>query len=59
MSIEEFDQTVSKAAVRLDKRVELIDIGIQSKDHPAESLLSKSNYIKYLAYKVTDKSEIK
>ena len=59
VSIEEFDQTVSKAAVRLDKRVELIDIGIQSKDHPAESLLSKSNYIKYLAYKVTDKSEIK
>jgi 23S rRNA (cytosine1962-C5)-methyltransferase len=59
VSIEEFDQTVSKAATKLNKKVELLDIGIQSKDHPTESLISKSNYIKYLAYKVIYKSEIK
>lgn len=59
VSIEEFDLTVKKSADRLNLEIEMLDIGIQSKDHPTESLSSKSNYIKYITYKISYKSEIK
>lgn len=59
VSVEEFDLTVQKAAEKLNLRIQMLDIGIQSKDHPTNSLSSKSNYIKYIAYKVSYKSEIK
>ncbi|MCO4792702.1 MAG: class I SAM-dependent rRNA methyltransferase [Bacteriovoracaceae bacterium] len=53
VSIEDFDKTVAKAAIKSNVKLELIDIGMQSVDHPTNSLTSKTNYIKYLAYKVT------
>ncbi len=59
VSVEEFDQTVVRSASKLNIKLEMIDIGIQSKDHPTESLSAKSNYIKYITYKITYKSEIK
>jgi len=59
VSIEEFDLTVQKAAERQGLNLQMLDLGFQSKDHPTSSLSSKSNYIKYIAYKVSYKTEIK
>ncbi len=46
----ELDESVKKAAKRSGREVRLIDIGLQSPDHPFSSLNSSENYIKYLCY---------
>ncbi len=52
INMSELDQCVLKGALKNNVKVRLIDTGIQGLDHPVTSLESKSNYIKYLAYKV-------
>ncbi|WP_419173238.1 class I SAM-dependent rRNA methyltransferase [Halobacteriovorax sp.] len=52
ISMSELDQCVLKAANKIGVSVKLIDTGIQGLDHPISNLDSRSNYIKYLAYKV-------
>lgn len=52
ISIAELDDCVNKAALKNGVRIRLVDTGIQGLDHPIRNLESKSNYIKYLAYKV-------
>lgn len=52
ISMNELDQCVLRAANKNNVNIRLIDTGIQGLDHPISNLESKSNYIKYLAYKV-------
>ncbi len=52
ISMNELDQCVAKSALKNNLTIRLIDTGIQGLDHPISRLDSKSNYIKYLAYKV-------
>ncbi|EQC43268.1 class I SAM-dependent rRNA methyltransferase [Bacteriovorax sp. Seq25_V] len=50
ITIEELDKVVVKSALREGKKVQVLDIGLSSWDHPISSLSSKSNYIKYICY---------
>ncbi|MFG1500505.1 class I SAM-dependent methyltransferase [Halobacteriovorax sp. XZX-3] len=52
ISMNELDQCVARSAQKNNLSIRLIDTGIQGLDHPISKLESKSNYIKYLAYKV-------
>jgi len=52
VSLEDLDQTVNKAAKRLNKNIMLLDTGVQGWDHPFKSFKSNSFYIKYLLYQV-------
>ncbi len=50
ISIEELDKVVVKSAIREGRKIQVMDIGLSSWDHPVSSLSSKSNYIKYICY---------
>lgn len=52
VSHEEFQETVIKAAARSNRKIQLIDVGMQSYDHPIKALSSKNSYLKYYAYYV-------
>jgi len=47
---KDLDALVSKAAHRVGKKLQLVDMGLQDIDHPMMSLNDKSMYIKYLLY---------
>ena len=49
---DEFQATVTEAAKRVGKDIQLIDVGMQSLDHPIKSLNQKNSYLKYYAYYV-------
>ena len=51
VSHEELDKTVQVAAARSGTKLQLLDLGVQSPDHPFQSLSDKGNYIKYILYK--------
>lgn len=51
LSHEELDKTVQVAAARTNTKLQLLDLGVQSPDHPVQSLTDKGNYIKYILYK--------
>jgi len=50
ISNEELDQTVITAAEKLSLKLRLLDIGLQSWDHPTKGIKVEENYIKYLCY---------
>lgn len=52
VTLEDLDSTVKQAAQKYNRKIKLLEIGIQSKDHPIVGLSSKGNYIKFLAYYV-------
>jgi len=52
VTLEDLDQTVNKAARRLNKNIMLLDTGVQGWDHPFKSFKDNSFYIKYLLYQV-------
>lgn len=47
---QDLDSLVTKIATRTNKKIQLVDIGLQDIDHPMTSLSDKSMYIKYLLY---------
>jgi len=49
---EDFQQTVLEAAKRSGRGIQLIDIGMQSFDHPIKETNGKNSYLKYYAYYV-------
>lgn len=51
LSLEDLDKTVQVAAQRESKKLQMLDIGMQSPDHPIASFLDKGNYIKYILYR--------
>lgn len=51
LSLEELDKTVQVAANREGVKLQMLDLGIQSPDHPISSFLDKGNYIKYILYR--------
>lgn len=51
VSHEELDKTVQVAAARTNTKLQLLDLGVQSPDHPVQSLSDKGTYIKYILYK--------
>lgn len=52
VSLEEFQQTVTKAAKLEGRIIRLVDIGMQGLDHPVAELAESANYIKYCLYTV-------
>lgn len=51
LSLEELDKTVQVAANRENVKLQMLDLGLQSPDHPVSSFLDKGNYIKYILYR--------
>lgn len=51
LSLEELDKTVQIAANRENIKLQMLNIGLQSPDHPISSFLDKGNYIKYILYR--------
>lgn len=49
---QEFQQTVEQAAKQVDRKIQLIDVGMQGWDHPITNLENKESYLKYYAYYV-------
>lgn len=49
---DEFQASVIEAAKRQNKKIQLIDIGVQGLDHPIKGTNTKSSYLKYYAYYV-------
>lgn len=52
VSHAEFQDSVVKAATKSKRSIQLIDVGMQSFDHPIKTLESKNSYLKYYAYYV-------
>lgn len=52
ISLEELDQTVVEVAIAQERKLRVLDIGIQGNDHPFSSFNDKGNYIKYILYYV-------
>ncbi|MBF0361435.1 MAG: class I SAM-dependent methyltransferase [Oligoflexia bacterium] len=52
VSFEDLDKTVIDSANKVDRKINLIDMGFAGPDHPISSLKDKSHYLKYLAYYV-------
>lgn len=50
VSYKELDSTVQVAATKLKRKIRLLDIGLQGKDHPLSGFEDRSFYIKYLVY---------
>ncbi len=50
VSLEELDQTMQEASYKAQRKIKLLDMGLQGKDHPIKGLSDKGNYIKFLAY---------
>lgn len=48
----EFQDTVVQAALKSGREIQLIDVGMQSYDHPITALDKKNSYLKYYAYYV-------
>lgn len=48
----DFQDTVVQAASRTGREIQLIDVGMQSYDHPITALDKKNSYLKYYAYYV-------
>lgn len=52
VSLYEFQKTVSEAASKINRKIRMLDVGLQGYDHPMVDFDSNSNYIKYLMYYV-------
>jgi len=52
VSLKELDETVKKAAVKVGRDAQVLDLGIQGHDHVFYDMKDKSNYIKYILYYV-------
>lgn len=50
ISLDELDRTVNEASVVTNRKVRLVDVGVQGADHPIRSFDDKGNYIKYILY---------
>ena len=52
VSWESFQKNIEEAALQKNRKIQLLDIGVQGFDHPTTNLNNKNTYLKYLAYKV-------
>jgi 23S rRNA (cytosine1962-C5)-methyltransferase len=52
VSLEELDETVKKAALKVSRDMQILDLGVQGHDHVFSEIKDKSNYIKYILYYV-------
>jgi 23S rRNA (cytosine1962-C5)-methyltransferase len=52
VDLMELDKTVQEAANKNNRKVQLLDLGIQGNDHIIRGLQDKGLYIKYLLYRV-------
>lgn len=57
ISLEELDKTVYSISKEFNKKVHMIDIGMQGMDHPISHLKDKGNYLKYILYYVSNNGE--
>lgn len=55
ISFEEFTNTVTLAALKENRLIEILDIGIQGGDHPFSSFESREFYLKYILYLVKER----
>ena len=55
ISMEEFAKTVSEAALKENRIIEILDVGIQGGDHPFSSFESREFYLKYILYLVKER----
>lgn len=56
ISFEEFANTVNLAAIKENRKIQIIDIGIQGGDHPFSSFESREFYLKYILYLVSERN---
>jgi 23S rRNA (cytosine1962-C5)-methyltransferase len=47
-----FQKNIEEAAFQADRKVQLLDCGVQGYDHPTTNLNNKNTYLKYFAYLV-------
>jgi 23S rRNA (cytosine1962-C5)-methyltransferase len=52
INLESFQKNIEEAAFSKQRKIQLLDCGVQGFDHPVTNLNSKSSYLKYLAYRV-------
>jgi 23S rRNA (cytosine1962-C5)-methyltransferase len=52
ISFEDFANTVNLAAIKENRKIQILDIGIQGGDHPFSSFESREFYLKYILYLV-------
>lgn len=55
ISFEEFANTVTLAALKENRHIEILDMGIQGGDHPFSSFYSREFYLKYILYLVKER----
>lgn len=54
ISFEDFAETVNLAAIKENRKIQILDIGIQGSDHPFSSFESREFYLKYILYLVRE-----
>jgi len=54
ISFEDLDGIVNEVKVKYNRKVQMLDIGIQGGDHPFSSLRDNNFYIKYILYYVEE-----
>ena len=52
ISWESFQKNIEEAAISKNRKIQLLDCGVQGFDHPTTNLTNKNTYLKYLAYRV-------
>jgi 23S rRNA (cytosine1962-C5)-methyltransferase len=52
INLESFQRNIEEAAFAKNRKIQLLDCGVQGFDHPSTNLNSKNSYLKYLAYRV-------
>ncbi len=56
ISFEDFAETVNLAAIKENRKIQILDIGIQGSDHPFSSFESREFYLKYILYLVRERN---
>ncbi len=56
ISFEDFAKTVNLAAIKENRKIQILDIGIQGSDHPFSSFESREFYLKYILYLVRERN---
>ena len=52
VDLDSFQKNIEEAAFAKNRKIQLLDCGVQAFDHPITNLSNKSTYLKYFAYKV-------
>jgi 23S rRNA (cytosine1962-C5)-methyltransferase len=47
-----FQKNIEEAAFAKNRKIQLLDCGVQGFDHPTTNLNNKNSYLKYFAYRV-------